>query len=552
MRSGQPTQLATIEGFNNGILQVLVPLDGSERDCPFCPFPRNFHDHNARTKHIKQHHMDHGFVGLIFRCRRCQFNDKDLRKVNNHWKKEHPDAPEVTQTPQRTGPIRRIPNAPRPARIRRTSVTFSQSSPRSVISNNSVSFSGHNSPLPEEDSYINRQSNDSLNMNHELEEDDPLDEPAPHASPIQLTTPASIDQQTTPPIAAVPSTSNELATSEDQPLQIPATENEPEWARRFRECDGRIEFEELMEELTNEIKPSTSTATPPPPRNQQRRRNNRESRNRRRRNSGQMFDAEAASKIQKLYRANRKKAMREILAETSPFCQIHMQEIEDHFKKVHATSDHIMDELELPTLPPLDENDRDPLSTPFTVEEVVFRLKKCSNTAPGPDKISFMDLKKFDGKRLILTAVYNAALRLEIIPDQWKTSSTVLIYKKGDRNYLSNWRPIALSNTIGKLFSSLFAGRLANWATRNSRISKEQKGFMPFEGCLEHNYVLQSVIQDARRKRSEVALAWLDLRNAFGSVPHQTIWKSLEWMRLNDNSIAWIQRLYQGCSTNVR
>jgi hypothetical protein len=64
---------------------------------------------------------------------------------------------------------------------------------------------------------------------------------------------------------------------------------------------------------------------------------------------------------------------------------------------------------------------------------------------------------------------------------------------------VSNWRPISLSNTIAKIYSSVLAERLANWATRNQRLSESQKGFMPIDGCAEHNFVLQSIIADARR-----------------------------------------------------
>ena len=43
---------------------------------------------------------------------------------------------------------------------------------------------------------------------------------------------------------------------------------------------------------------------------------------------------------------------------------------------------------------------------------------------------------------------------------------------------------------------------------------------MSKDGCHEHNFTVQSVITDAKRKRKRCAIAWLDLRNAFGSVPH--------------------------------
>uniref|UniRef100_A0A7E4ZT39 Reverse transcriptase domain-containing protein n=1 Tax=Panagrellus redivivus TaxID=6233 RepID=A0A7E4ZT39_PANRE len=76
------------------------------------------------------------------------------------------------------------------------------------------------------------------------------------------------------------------------------------------------------------------------------------------------------------------------------------------------------------------------------------------------------------------------------------------------------------------------AARMTDWCVRNNRLSRTQKGFLKFEGCLEHNFELQSIIQDARRRHLTAVIAWLDLKNAFGSVSHD--------------------RLYDGCITRIR
>ena len=96
---------------------------------------------------------------------------------------------------------------------------------------------------------------------------------------------------------------------------------------------------------------------------------------------------------------------------------------------------------------------------------------------------------------------------------------------------ISNWRPITLSNTLAKLYASVLAGRLGLWAVRNDRISINQKGFIPVDGCCEHNFVLQSTIVDARRSKRHCSVAWLDLTNVFGSGPHETIFTSLQVVR---------------------
>lgn len=42
----------------------------------------------------------------------------------------------------------------------------------------------------------------------------------------------------------------------------------------------------------------------------------------------------------------------------------------------------------------------------------------------------------------------------------------MLLYKKGDRNLLSNWRPIALTNTDLRIFSKILAEHIGSFAER--------------------------------------------------------------------------------------
>ena len=84
---------------------------------------------------------------------------------------------------------------------------------------------------------------------------------------------------------------------------------------------------------------------------------------------------------------------------------------------------------------------------------------------------------------------------------------------------------------------------------KHKLLSPAQKGFLQSEGCLEHNFILQSSIQDAKRRRREISIAWLDLTNAFGSVPHSVIFDALRNKGFHTNTVRLITNLYQGSST---
>lgn len=79
-------------------------------------------------------------------------------------------------------------------------------------------------------------------------------------------------------------------------------------------------------------------------------------------------------------------------------------------------------------------------------------------------------------------------------------------------------------------------------------MSWAQKGFLPFEGCAEHNFILQEVLQSARDARGNVSVAWLDLENAFGSVPHESLFGCLRDAGLEDE-LALLQDMYTNAGT---
>ncbi|KAK6755392.1 hypothetical protein RB195_014016 [Necator americanus] len=83
-------------------------------------------------------------------------------------------------------------------------------------------------------------------------------------------------------------------------------------------------------------------------------------------------------------------------------------------------------------------------------------------TAPGPDFISANFLRAgAHPLHVILDAHMTSYLQKERIPDQWKTSRTVIIHKKGDREDLRNYRPICLLSVLYKVFTKIILTRIS-------------------------------------------------------------------------------------------
>ena len=99
-----------------------------------------------------------------------------------------------------------------------------------------------------------------------------------------------------------------------------------------------------------------------------------------------------------------------------------------------------------------DENDV-PEVLPEEIEAALRNTK--SGKAPGPDGIP-CEVLKAGGRKLwsVLAKLFTDCLNMQQIPAKWKTSKTVLLFKKGDPEDIKNYRPICLLSSIYKLFTN--------------------------------------------------------------------------------------------------
>ena len=54
-------------------------------------------------------------------------------------------------------------------------------------------------------------------------------------------------------------------------------------------------------------------------------------------------------------------------------------------------------------------------------------------------------------------------------------------------------------------------------------------------GCVEHTEALSEMLLDAKKNGKQIVTAWLDLQNAYGSVPHNLIQFALEWYHVPEH-----------------
>ncbi|GFU59195.1 retrovirus-related Pol polyprotein from type-2 retrotransposable element R2DM [Trichonephila clavipes] len=208
------------------------------------------------------------------------------------------------------------------------------------------------------------------------------------------------------------------------------------------------------------------------------------------------------------------------------------------------------------TQPPLERSPLEPPSRPPVIETLTREfveacLTAAENSAPGPDSISYRHWREVDPACSIITRVFSACIKMADIPSAWKMSNTILIHKRGDVKSLENWRPISLSSTLYKLFAKCLTKKLGTWCETHEVLSPAQKVFTPHDGVLEHNLLVTQHIHTARRLRKDRLVAWLDISNAFGSVPRQAIMDALVAAGADQDFITLIANIYENTTTQV-
>lgn len=113
----------------------------------------------------------------------------------------------------------------------------------------------------------------------------------------------------------------------------------------------------------------------------------------------------------------------------------------------------------------------------------------------------------------------------QTIPKAWCRAGGVLIPKEEESSTISQLWLTSLLNIKGTIFFSVKAQRLKIYLDKNRFVDTTtlKTGISGISGCLEHTRMIWLQIQSAKRDNRDLHIIFLDLANAFGSVPHSVL-----------------------------
>lgn len=183
--------------------------------------------------------------------------------------------------------------------------------------------------------------------------------------------------------------------------------------------------------------------------------------------------------------------------------------------------------IETPTLTP---DDRNLCEGHITENELLLALKTMENNkSPGLDGLSTNFYKCFwPILGTELTHVYNYAFDHGHLPLTQRRGVISLLFKKGDRTQLQNWRPITLLNTDYKILTKALTNRLKH--TLSFLVHTDQTACIPGRTINDNLRLIQDAITYANEMNIPLALISVDQLKAFDRVSHTFLlkpWKNL-------------------------
>ena len=116
--------------------------------------------------------------------------------------------------------------------------------------------------------------------------------------------------------------------------------------------------------------------------------------------------------------------------------------------------------------------------TPYEVETVLKSLK--TGKASGPDNINNCILKeKSQPLSHPLFDLFNYSFVTGKVSNIWKQANITPIFKKSDVADATNYRPISLLSSIGKVLEKLVHKRIFNFFRDSQVITTLESGFVP-------------------------------------------------------------------------
>jgi len=174
------------------------------------------------------------------------------------------------------------------------------------------------------------------------------------------------------------------------------------------------------------------------------------------------------------------------------------------------------------------------------IEEIVKSFN--GNKSPGPDDISCKVLKSvIDEISEPLAYIFNLSFTSGIVPNILKNARITPIFKNGDDDIFTNYRPVSVLSCISKILERLVYNRLHSFVSKHKIIKHNQFGFRKEHSTSQALTKIVDKISKNLDNGNTVIGVFLDLSKEFDTINHEILLGKLKNYGVRGVPLSWIR-----------
>ena len=127
------------------------------------------------------------------------------------------------------------------------------------------------------------------------------------------------------------------------------------------------------------------------------------------------------------------------------------------------------------------------------------------------------------------------------VPNIWKDAWITPLFKKGDRDNASNYRPVSLTSICCKVLEHIICSATMSHLESNNILSNFQHGFRKHRSCETQLILTINDLAEGLNRGVTTDAILLDFSKAFDKVPHNRLLLKMSHYGLDNQVVAWVQ-----------
>ena len=164
--------------------------------------------------------------------------------------------------------------------------------------------------------------------------------------------------------------------------------------------------------------------------------------------------------------------------------------------------------------------------SPITKEEILEIINKldnhkCSDISPKLLKHLSASFSR------VLCYLFNSCMLAGVFPDELKIAKVIPLFKTGNRNSVSNYRPISILPTLSKIFEKLINKRIYEFLETHNIIYNCQFGFRQKHSTIHAVQTAVTSVIKSVNVSNQIMGIFIDFSKVFDTIKHDILLKKL-------------------------